>query len=155
MDRKGWMPCSWQAELEGCIWLPRLLDKGRRAIRSEQEGEDLMNGYLFGDHDVADAQLLAFLGTDDARVRQLLLETEDDQAVARTLVSESGRSPEEIRARNETMYSKNAPFFAMMDADEGRREPGLGTTLLKLFYNYCLMPPVYLVFRFKEWRRGS
>lgn len=155
MAVQKWMPCSWQDELVGCKWLPRFLEKGRQAIKSEQQGKDLMNGYLFGDNDVADAQLLAFLHTNDSRVRQLLLETEDDEAVAQTLIAESGRSPEEIQARNETMYKKNAPFLAMMDADEGRRKPGLGTTLLKFFYNYGLMPPAYLVFRFQEKRRQS
>lgn len=155
MAVQKWIPCSWKDELIGCKWLPRLLEKGRRAIKSEQQGEDLMNGYLFGDHDVADAQLLKFLGTNDARVRKLLLETEDDEAVAQTLIAESGRSPEEIQAQNEAIYNKNAPFLAMMDADEGRRKAGLGTTLLRLFYNYGLMPPAYLVFRFQEKRRQS
>ncbi|MDP6041658.1 MAG: DUF5069 domain-containing protein [Candidatus Latescibacteria bacterium] len=155
MTVQKWMPCSWQDGLAGCKWLPRLLEKGRQTIKSERQGEDLMNGYLFGDNDVADAQLLTFLHTNDTRVRQLLLETEDDETVAQTLIAESGRSPEEIQARNETMYKKNAPFLAMMDADEGRRKPGLGTTLLRLFYNYLLLPPAYLVFRFQEKRRQS
>ena len=38
MDAKGWMPRSWEAELAGCIWLPRILDKGRRILESERHG---------------------------------------------------------------------------------------------------------------------
>lgn len=38
----------------------------------------------------------------------------------------------------------------MWDADEGRREAGVGTTSLNLFYNYLMMPPVYLIFWIAE-----
>ncbi len=109
-----------------------------------------MNGYLFGDLDYADGRLLKFLRTNDARVLDLLSETEEDESVALTLVRESGRSPEDIRAWNQRFRAVNAPFLAMMDADEGWRDPGLGTTLLKLFYNRVMMPPVYLGFRIAE-----
>jgi len=141
---EGWLPRPWHAELAGCVWLPRLLDKGRRALAGERQGRDLMNGYLFGDYDYADGQLLKFLRTDDARVRQLLGEVGDDEAVARALIQESGRLAEEIRAWNRRFRLVNAPFIAMWEADEGQRAPGAGTALLKLFYNLVLMPPVYL-----------
>jgi hypothetical protein len=153
MAVEGWMPRPWKAELAGCIWLPRLLDKGRRALESERQGQDLMNGYLLGDNDYADAQLLKFLNTQEQRVLELLRETSDDQGVAERLVHESGRSAEEIRAWNERFRKVNAPFIAMWEADEGQRQSGWGTTLLDLFYNYVLMPPVYLVFRVAKRRQ--
>jgi hypothetical protein len=141
---EGWMPRPWNAELEGCVWLPRLLDKGRRALEGQRQGQDLLNGFLFGDFDYADGQLLRFLRTDEARVRRLLGELDSDEAAARVLVQESRRLPEEIQAWNRRFRRFNAPFIAMWEADEGRRGPGLGTSLLRLFYNGVLMPPVYL-----------
>lgn len=150
MSADNWMPRSWNAELMGCIWLPRLLDKGRQALESERQGQDLMNGYLYGDFDYADGKLLKFFRTNDARVLELLRKLNEDEAVAQALIGESGRSAEEIRAWSTRFRTINAPFAAMWDADEGRRKPGIGTTLLSLFYNYLMMPPVYLGFRIAE-----
>lgn len=143
---EGWMPRPWNSELAGCLWLPRMLDKGRRALEGERQGRDLMNGFMFGDFDYADGQLLKFLRTGDARVRRLLVELGDDEAVARVLIQESGRLAEEVQAWNKRFRRANTPFIAMWEADEGRREPGVGTTLLRIFYNWVLMPPVCLVF---------
>lgn len=150
MATKHWMPRPWNAELMGCVWLPRLLDKGRQALESERQGRDLMNGYLYGDFDYADGKLLKFFRTNDAHVLELLRKLNDDEAVAQALISESGRSADEIRAWGTRFRKVNAPFTAMWDADEGRREAGVGTTLLNLFYNYLMMPPVYLIFWIAE-----
>jgi Domain of unknown function (DUF5069) len=150
MSVENWMPRPWNEELMGCLWLPRMLDKGRQALESKRQGQNLMNSYLFGDFDYADGKLLKFLRTKDVRVLELLRELEDDEAVAKTLISESGRSADEIQAWSKRFRKVNAPFIAMWNADEGRREPGLGTSLLKLFYNFLLMPPVYLGFRIAE-----
>ena len=150
MAVNGWIPSRWNEELCECIWLKRLLDKGRRALESEKEGQDLMNGYLFGNNDYADGKLLKFLNTDDNHIRKLLREMGEDTAVAEVLIRESGRSKEEIQNWNKGFCRTNAPFIAMWDADEGRRTPGVGTRLLDLSYNFLLMPPVYLVFWFSE-----
>lgn len=146
MNGENWMPRPWNAELMGCVWLPRMLDKGRQVLESRRQRRDLMNQYLFGDFDYADGKLLKFLRTNDARVLELLRELDDDEAVAKALVSESGRSAGEIQGWCTRFRTFNAPFIAMWNADEGRRAPGVGTTLLKLFYNGILMPPVYLGF---------
>lgn len=142
------MPRPWNAELMGCIWLPRLLDKGRRVLESRRQGQNLMNGYLYGDLDYADGKLLKFLRTNDARVLELLRES--DEVVAQTLMREGRRSADDVLAWGLRFRKLNAPFIAMWDADEGRRKPGVGTTALKLFYNYLLMPPVYLGFWIAE-----
>jgi hypothetical protein len=155
----NWMPRPWNAELLGCVFLPRMLEKGRQTLESQRQGWNLMNGYLFGDFDYADGMILRFLHTKDVRVLELLRELSDDEAVASALISESGHSAEEIQAWNKRFRRVNAPFVAMWDADEGRRAPGLGTSGLKLFYNVVLMPPVYLIFRIAErlrqLKRGS
>lgn len=153
MAVEHWMPRPWSEELAGCIWLPRMLDKGRRALESERQGRNLMNGYLFGDLDYVDGKLLKFLGRKDVRVLELLRELDDDERVAKTLIRESGRTADEIRAWGRRFRKNNGLFIAMWDADEGRRKPGIGTTFLKLFYNLVLMPPVYLIFYAGQARR--
>lgn len=142
-----WMPRSWREEIMGCVFLPRMLEKGRRVLEGKRQGRDLMNGYLFGDFDYADGMLLRFLRTNEARVLELLRNGQDDAAVAGTLISESGRTRPEIAAWSKRFRRINAVFTAMWDADEGRRKPGLGTSLLRGLYNGILMPPVYLAFR--------
>jgi len=142
-----WIPRSWRDELMGCIFLPRMLEKGRRVLEGERQGRDLMDGFLFGDFDYADGMILRFLRTKEARVRELLRENDDDAVVAETLFREGRRSPDEIRRWSRYFRRINAPFTPMWDADEGRRAPGFGTSLLNGFYNYLMMPPVYLCFR--------
>ncbi|WP_455377078.1 hypothetical protein, partial [Petrachloros mirabilis] len=126
MSAENWMPRPWNAELMGCLWLPRMLDKGRKVLESERQGQNLMNGYLYGDFDYADGKLLKFFRTNDVRVLELLRKFNDDEAVAQALISESGRSADEIRAWGTRFRMVNAPFTAMWDADEGRRKPGIG-----------------------------
>ena len=65
----------------------------------------------------------------------------------------SGRSPAECAAWSTRFVRRLGPFLAMMDADEGRRAAGAGTTALRLIYNYVIMPPTYVVYRFAERRR--
>lgn len=142
-----WMPRSWREEIMGCVFLPRMLEKGRRVLECKRQGRDLMNGYLFGDFDYADGMLLRFLRTNEARVVELLRRVPEDVAVAGVLISESGRTRPEIDAWSRRFRRINAAFTAMWDADEGRRKPGLGTSLLRGLYNVLLMPPVYLAFR--------
>lgn len=150
MRTENWMPRPWNAELMGCIWLPRMLDKGRQALESKRQGRNLMNSYLFGDFDYADGKLLKFLRTNAAHVLDLLRELNDDEAVAKRLTTESGRSADEVQAWCKRFRTINAPFIAMWNADEGRREPSVGTSLLRLFYNYLMMPPVYMIFWIAE-----
>ena len=150
MTVEDWKPSPWHAELAGLLWLPRMLDKGRRFVESERAGRDLMNGYLFGNSDFVDALLLRFLGTDDRRVRQLLQESTDDMAVAERLVRESHRTQAEIRNWNKRFRRWNAPFIAMMEADEGRRPPGLSTSIYRGVYRALILPPVYVSFRLLE-----
>ena len=146
----NWIPPRWNLELRGLLFLPRMLEKGRRVVAGERHDRNLMNGYLFGRFDYADRGMLKFLRTTETRILDLLRQSEDDAVVARLLLEASGRSEAEIQAWNRRFRTLNALFLAMWDADEGRRDPGLGTSLLKFFYNYGLMPPVYLYFRLAQ-----
>lgn len=149
----SWIPRSWRDEVMGCVFLPRMLEKGRRALESERQGRDLMDGFLFGDFDYADGMMLRFLRTNEVRVRELLRDHDDDESVASILFSEGRRSPDEVKAWSRYFRRINALFTPMWDADEGRREPGIGTSLLSGFYNYLMMPPVYLCFRMMTAKR--
>lgn len=145
-----WRPRRWNELLAGCLWLGRMIDKGRRKIASEAAGADLMNGYLFGNSDYADGFLLKFLGVGDRRVLEILREQPDDTAAATAIIAASERSAAEIDRWNALFKLINAPFIAMWDADEGHLPPGPGASALKGFYNAIMMPPVNLAFRLME-----
>ena len=150
----GWMPRYAGREVAaGCVWLPRLIDKGRRVLEGEAAGRDLLGDYLFGVNDPADAQLLRFLGMANRDVLAALAQEPDDAAAAAELVRRSGRGPAECAAWSARFSRLNAPFLAMMDADEGRRAPGAGTAALRLAYNRVIMPPAYAAYRRAERRR--
>jgi hypothetical protein len=88
-----WMPGPWNRELHGCVFLPRMLEKGRRLLEGERQGRDLMSGYCFGDFDYADRKIFQCLRTTEARVLELLRANASDDEVAASLIKESGRSP--------------------------------------------------------------
>lgn len=139
----------------GLVWLPRLIDKGRRVLAGEAAGRDLLHdgGYLFGVNDPADGDLLRFLGLGNADVLDVLRREPDDAAAAAELVRRSGRTLAACAAWSARTLRTSGLFLAMMDADEGRRPPGVGTTLLRLVYNGLIMPPGYLLYRRAERRR--
>jgi hypothetical protein len=149
-----WRPRHGTADVAaGCVWLPRLIDKGRRVLAGAALGRDLMGAYLFGVHDPADRPLLKFLGMTNDDVLAVLRHEPDDDAAAAELVQRSGRTPAECAAWSAQFSRRNALFSSMIEADEGRRPPGIGTTALRVFYNWVLMPPTYPVYRFLERRR--
>jgi hypothetical protein len=100
-----------------------------------------------------DSQLLRFLDLDNDAVLAVLRREPDDGAAAAELVRRSGKTPEACAAWSARARRLNGPFLAMMDADEGRRPPGAGTTLLKLVYNGVVMAPTYPIYRRAEARR--
>jgi hypothetical protein len=130
-----------------------MIDKGRRVLEGEAAGRDLLNGYLFGVNDAGDAQLLRFLGMSNEDVLAVLAQEPDDDAAAAELVRRSGRSAAECAAWSAQFSRRNAPFLAMMDADEGRRAPGMSTMALRLAYNRAIMPPTYAMYRWAERHR--
>jgi hypothetical protein len=151
-----WMPRhAGRERAAGCVWLPRLIDKGRRVLEGESTGRSLVGGYLFGVNDAADMQLLRFLGMTNEQVLEVLRAHPDDGEAAAELVRRSGRTPEECSAWSRRFGLVNGLFLAMMDADEGRRAAGPVTTALRVLYNRVIMPPVYVVYRFAEGRRAK
>lgn len=149
-----WIPRSGLDKLQGLPWLPRLLDKARRFEAGRAAGTDLMNGYLYGDNDFIDAQLLKFLRTDDTAVRELVRQHADDAEVARILVERSGHDSAEVRAFAEKFLRRNMNFV-VLEADEGRLGSGLRAKLMRIFYNRLFMPIVYVKFAADERKRRA
>ena len=122
-------------------------------LEGEAAGRDLLGDYLFGVNDPMDAQLLRFLDFDNEAVLRVLRREPDDGAAAAELVHRGGRTPEECAAWSARARRLNSPFLAMIDADEGRRPPGVGTNLLRLIYNRVVMAPSYPLYRRAEAQR--
>jgi len=138
----SWIPRSGLDEIEGVVWLPRLLEKARRAAAADSRSID---GYCYGDNDFVDAQVLRFLRISDDEVLDLVREHRDDADVAAIIVQRSGRSSEEVAAFNKRL--RRSMFdFALMEADEGRMAPGFKRNAITFFYNRLLMPIVYAMF---------
>jgi hypothetical protein len=148
-----WTPRSGLDSFEGLIWLPRLLQKARRFAEGRRRGTDVMNGYLYGDNDAADKEVLNFLHTDDTTVTSLVEANPSDAEVARILLEQSGRTIEERQAFNASLKRKFFNF-SMLEADEGRMKPGLRRSALCFLYNRILMPRFRASFLEAERKRG-
>ena len=148
----GWIPCSGLKSVAGLVWLPRLLEKARRC-QTSPNGR-LVDGYCYGDNDFIDKQLIAFLRTDDATISTLVREHPADTDVAKILLERSGRRPADCEGFNETFRRRNFNFV-LLEADEGRLQPGVKATVLKFMYNYVMMPAIYRIFQRDERKRSA
>lgn len=152
--KDAWVPRSGREEVAGCAWLPRLIDKARRQLESKRTGRDQLSPYMFGDNDFMDAKLLSFLKVSGSEVLDVLWGEPDDRAAAAEIVRRSGRTHEECASWSAEFQNSQRLPLAVFDANEGRRAPGLSTTLMRLCYNRILMPPVAWWYRRAE-RRGD
>lgn len=150
----SWIPVSGRDEACGCAWLPRMIQKARRIVDSGADRKRV-DDYIFGRNDPVDGMLLRFLGISDEHVLDIVRAVPDDRAAAMQIVSTSGKTPEQCAAFSRKLMRLNGPFLAMMDADEGRRKPGLVTAFLRWFYNVVVMTPAYSYFARKERQRES
>ena len=147
----GWVPCSGLESAAGLVWLPRMLQKARRCL-SSPDGRSV-DGYLYGDSDFIDKQVIAFLRTDDEAVSALVRENPSDADVARILVERSGRSAAECAAFSTSLRRKLFDFI-LLEADEGRVR-GFKGAAVKFVYNKLLMPVIYPLFRRDERKRKT
>jgi hypothetical protein len=129
-----------------------MLQKARRCLTSP-DGRSV-DGYLFGDNDFIDKQVIAFLRTDDETISTLVREHPSDSDVARILVERSGRSANECEAYSKSLKRKFMNFF-FLEADEGRFRPGFMAAIIRFLYNKALMPVVYAMFRRDERKRKA
>jgi hypothetical protein len=148
----SWTPCSGLDAEAGVVWLPRMLQKARRCLTSP-DGR-VVDGYLFGDNDFIDKEVIAFLRTDDETITALVRENPSDADVARILVERSGRSASECAAYSGSLKRKFLNFF-FLEADEGRLGSGFKASAIRFLYNKALMPVVYFMFRRDERNRKA
>jgi hypothetical protein len=150
-----WVPrYSGRDQLAGCMWLGRLIDKGRRYEAAGVAPGEMLGEYMFGDHDYMDAKLLRFLDLKDAYICEIVRSEPDDERAAQRIIAHSGKTAAQCAAFNRSFLRANAPFLAMMDADEGRRKPGLGASLMKAAYNAVIFPLGILMYRNAPARKG-
>jgi hypothetical protein len=149
----SWCPPSGFEELNGCIWLPRLVSKARRVL--ELRGGNLIGEYMFGENDPADGALLRFLGLSSTQVLDVVGSEPNDRDAAARLLQMTGKTTEQCRRFTRQFRLTNGPFLAMMDADENRTAPGVKASLLRWIYNRIIMPPAYAHFRRMENKRKS
>jgi hypothetical protein len=147
-----WMPRSGRDDFEDLVWLPRLVEKARRYAQGVARGEDVMNGYCFGDNDVADRAVLDFLKLDDAAVLDVVRAHPVDEDACRELIERGGRTAAE-RRRFSGSLRRRLFNFTLLEADEGRMAPGPLRSLLQFIYNRIVMPPFYLWFDYAQRKR--
>ncbi|MBC7542487.1 MAG: DUF5069 domain-containing protein [Candidatus Sericytochromatia bacterium] len=142
----AWVPRNPRDRIARLVWLPRLLDKARRAAEGHSRGVDLMTPYMYGDNDYLDAKLLAFLKIRDRQVQQIVSEEPDDAQAAALLVAISGRTPDECRRWSERFLEVETFWLWLIDIDEDRIHPP-GAEAGRWFYNRILFPPVFSIYR--------
>jgi Domain of unknown function (DUF5069) len=143
-----WCPPSGCQEIDGCIWLPRLVSKARRVL--ELGAGNAIGDYMYGANDPVDGELLRFLGVTDRQVLDIVRDEPSDEAAARRILSLSGKTQSDRRNFSLRFRRRNAIFLAMMDADENRAPRGLRTAVLRFVYNRVIVPPVHMYFAMKE-----
>jgi hypothetical protein len=144
-----WIPRSGYEQFNGCIWLPRLIEKTRRI--NEMGGRNYRTGdYIFGESDPLDGALLGFLGISSAQVLSIVREEPDDDKAAQRILEIAGKTDSQCQAFTQGFLEKAKPFLAMIDADEGRLGLGLRSLWLRWIYNRRVMPAAYAAFEAKE-----
>ncbi|HET7812784.1 MAG TPA: DUF5069 domain-containing protein [Candidatus Baltobacteraceae bacterium] len=148
-----WIPVSGRAEIGGCAWLLRMVQKARRIVETGS-GSKRIGEYIFGQNDPVDGMLLRFLGISDEEVLDVVRAIPDDRAAAMQILTMSGKNPDECARFSRRLMRVNGLFLAMMDADEGRCKPSVRTSFLCWFYNRVIMAPAYAYFARKERARS-
>lgn len=149
-----WVPRSGSDEFDGCIWLPRLIDKARRVAATG--GGYLLDGdYMFGERDYADGRLLGFLGVSSEQVLEVVRGEPDDAAAAARILTMSGKTRPECEAFSRRFHLLMGPFLPMIDADEGRLAAGPWSAFLRGLYNGVIARPAVALFRRNERSRGK
>lgn len=147
----AWMPRSGLDEIDGVVWLPRMIDKARRYIE-HGESSRRFDGYLYGENDFIDARALRFLRMSDSAFTSIVREHADDVEAGRVAIARSGRTQEQCRAFSAKL-KRGMHGFALLEADEGRMPPGLKRTLIRTVYSGVIVPIAYAFFHRDEAKR--
>lgn len=118
-DLRREAPRRWNEELDGIIWLPRLIDKTRAAIAGT------LGPYLFGQSPI-DREFLRELRMGHRAFAQIVADAPDDSAVLAAIAQRDPQALESARAWSTRAAQKHATFFRVLDIDDGYA-PGLGS----------------------------
>ena len=129
------------------MWLGRLIDKARKYDSTGTAPGQMLGDYMYGDGDYLDGKLLRFLGLHDAQISEIVRGEPDDERAGQRILERSRKTSVECEAFNRAFARMNGPFLAMIDVDEGRCKPGLGTSLIKAVYNALVFPLGILMYR--------
>lgn len=120
------LPPSPFVQADGLVWLPRLLDKARRA-----RGGALGDYLLFEDSPL-DGMVLGEWKTTGADLTRWLDEGLDDHAIAARIGAAMGAAGLAGRqAWSHSFVRRWGWFFRAIDADEGRLPPGFEASALR------------------------
>ena len=116
-DLRSGAPRRWNAEVDGVIWLPRLIDKARACDAGT------LGMYLYGQSPVDDSLLAAGrIGYDD--VLHAVRSSPDDAGVLAALERRAPGATARMRAWSAKPPLKARIIFAWNDVDEGYARAG-------------------------------
>lgn len=124
-----WMPRSGFEQVGGFVWLPRLLDKARRA-RTGDLGE-----YVSLNRGGMDGIWLRRLKVSPDSIRAWVAEGLDDGAIAERLGEACGMDRAAREQFSRRFVGMLGAVFAMIDAEEGRRPFTFGLRLVRAILN--------------------
>jgi len=108
-------PRRWNAEIDGIVWLPRMIDKTR------MRDAGALGRYLYG-HSPIDRALLARLHTSTDAFAAIVRRCEDDAAVVVAMRTQ-GFDEERFSQWTSGFAKRYRLTLWMLDLDEGYREP--------------------------------
>jgi hypothetical protein len=107
-------PRRWSEEIDGVIWLPRLIDKTRASLRGT------LGAYLYGQSPI-DTDFLHTLGLGHRAFAQIVAAAPDDRAVVDALRNRDASCIERGRRWTATVIRTRSwrTFFYGLDLDDG------------------------------------
>lgn len=111
-DLRREAPRRWSEEIDGVIWLPRLIDKTRASLRGT------LGAYLYGQSPV-DREMLHTLGLGHRVFAEIVAAAPDDRAVLDGLLRRDAFAMDRARRWSASARRRLGAFFYTLDLDDG------------------------------------
>jgi hypothetical protein len=105
-------PRRWNVEIDGIVWMPRLIDKTRAALAGT------LGPYLFGQSPI-DREFLHALGMSHRAFAEIVAASPDDGSVIAALAGRDPQALDRARAWSATLARRHGKFLALLDMDDG------------------------------------